>query len=272
MWTIVQAADFPETSDANRAFAGLKAGSAGEMHVTSGSLETFEALMGEGKRIAGDTRLWDPQFILPTLRTSKGEIPLRASIDTRLRTLASQVREEDVIRIITPMAVSKENAFFEVLAMWKQLEDKTWPWQWYILGRPDGDEDFDRWTEELEDLGLADNVTLVGEYTLERYIKLSMNMDFALFPAAGISLDLTLLEALQLGLPIISPRSDHLSTAMIESESIFVVQDWNGDAAKVVDFISRVRGAADTERFERDLSGFETWRNQAREIMDALGS
>lgn len=260
--TIIQARDQAESSDANRAFASIAAASSGSIQVLEADEDRVRELLDEGESLWIDGRILGRRG-LPHLLSSIDHpevLVISRAIDARVRVLKQQPREEDVIRIITALEVSAENGFDHSLALFKGLEDRGIDWHWYILGRPGDDEYFEGFIKHLEECDLADSVTMVGEYSLEKYLKLALNMDFAFFPGPNEGLLLTRLEALAMGIPTLCKRSRFLDD---KHPDVHEYDDIDRELEDIMEFVLRICGAKSTRRVKRELPDLPSWKSVA---------
>ncbi len=273
MLTLLQLSDAAESCDANRAFVALVSASQGRIERVLGTQESKEEL-----RAGIEARLLDGRIVAPSesrppfLCTADGRVVWEAppcALDARIRVLKSAEREEDVVRLLTPMEMSSRNGFRDILSLFEVLAEADFAWHWYILGRPGDDAVFESFIDGLERLGIEDCVTMVGEFSLEFYLKLAVNMDFALFPENPEGARQTLIEALQMGLPVICKANEMLKilTNGEERETLMLVRTWKQDAEEVLKTLRSIVGEPKTRRIEREFRNIRTWRELVEQLL-----
>jgi glycosyltransferase involved in cell wall biosynthesis len=167
-------------------------------------------------------------------------------VDTRLRCLRTEPRPYDVLRVATPLDVSMENGFDEAVRMFLSL-GRHQPWHWYVVGEPADAKYFDKLTDTLEYLGLEGCISFLGPMSIEGRIRLFMNMDIGLYPARESPLCPTLLEMIQLGLPLVSSPVGFAEEILKGDDQTLIVRDWQ----EVAPFLLRYRGLERTVRKAR---------------------
>ncbi len=271
MLTLLQLPDQAESSDRNRAFSALAQASQGRIHLKAYQDESSIAEV-KGACLVDGRVFESSKATKPFLCDKEGHefaFALPLALDPRIRCLKLAEREEDVIRLITPMEMSNLNGFSALLPLLQELANSELVWHWYILGRPGMESEFEALLVALEELGLEDAVTMVGEYSLELFLKLAVNMDFALFPATPPESEQTLIEALQMGLPVLCQASERLKVLVHgeERESLMLVRSWSEDSSEVLKTIQTSVGTEWTHRKAREFRGLKTWRDCAEELL-----
>ena len=150
-------------------------------------------------------------------------LKLEPGIDKRLRTLSPQPREQDRLRLLTVANIRPRAALRETAQFLKALSDRGLLWHWYIVGAAADEDYLDDLTDLFDEYQWQDEVSLVGEYTMEQQLRLYLNMDVALHLASSESVGSALREATFLGLPVVATAK--LATAKLfetDSEALIV--------------------------------------------------
>ncbi len=171
---------------------------------------------------------------------------LLPGVDTRLRTLQPERRTYDVLRVVTPLDVSRENGFDEAAKVFQSLPTRDW--HWYIIGEPADEAYFEKLTDSFDSWGWEDHVSFLGNLPIEERIKLYMNMDVGFYCAKDSPLSPNLLEMAQLGLPIASTFVGFAEDLFAGDEEALIFGDWRD----VIPFFERYIGRTDTLRKKRD--------------------
>ncbi|MBC7659737.1 MAG: glycosyltransferase [Chitinophagaceae bacterium] len=205
-------------------------------------------------------------------------------VDTRLRSLLPQPREHDLLRLITVANIMPRKGFREAVDFLEAIEAKGLLWHWYIVGEPSADRGFnglseidetyfDELTGILSEYGWEDEVSFVGPMTMEQQIRLYLNMDVAFFPSREETFGHTLLEAAQLGLPVLTTKVGIAEELFDDDrEALLVPAPLSVQSVPLgLAFLQRYAGLDKNVRVKRDhplLS--RSWGRAAEELLKAV--
>ncbi len=183
--------------------------------------------------------------------------------DTRLRMMQAQPREHDLLRIITVAHLVPRKGLLEAARCLKALAAEGLEFHWYIFGEPAADPEYqdslatdesyaERLVEAFEGWGWDDTVTLFGAQGLPQQLKLSVNMDVALFPALAEGYGLAITEAAAMGLPILATEHGVAHRLLAgDAEACLVTDCGEGNRERIGEFLRRYAGRERNVRVNR---------------------
>lgn len=271
MFTLIQSENRGSTEDAARAFAQLARASGGRITLQTGGRDKAEAFEHEGRPLLIDTLLsHDDRGPRLVSGFSKPEIhTLTAGLDPRLRVLKPEARAYDILRIVTCNEIAAGRGWEEAGKVFAWLDSQNIAWQWYIFGEPRDEDYFETLTKGFEAKGWEESITFVGDYKLDKFLHLAMNMDLALFPAVGDSLHICPLEAAQLGLPLVVFDEDFAKLLVHRraEDHIFLGSPFGVDHHAWERFLASFLAAKETLRIKREFAQLKTWAELSEELL-----